>query len=336
MRNISFIALVAAMTMGSDSYAAGSCVACPTGAICRGGAEAPERCKAGTWLNRNKVKLHTSGPNAGQPMVDPATGDYITEAVCDECPRGMFCPEGATAPMAGATPPGSVVMMTEVNMGFELLEYDKAYPDLSGWKYGINPMPDCPNKSTMKGSSITTKCPAGYLLADGSTLNIEDYPALFAVIGQTYGYEGGKMHQTFKLPDFRGHFLRMVGGGAEDLGNPQSSSNQHHTHSFSGTTGSSGAHHHGLLSALYNGSPYSSTVALDDSKAAGLVAHAGAQGASIATLNYIFDRGILGTDPVYMKDAGAHTHTFSGNTTAEGISGEARPVNYSVLYYIRY
>jgi microcystin-dependent protein len=39
--------------------------------------------------------------------------------------------------------------------------------------------------------------PSGWLKCDGSTYNIADYPALYAVIGQSYGGSGS----TFKLPD---------------------------------------------------------------------------------------------------------------------------------------
>ena len=49
--------------------------------------------------------------------------------------------------------------------------------------------------------------PAGYMLCDGSTVNTSDYPELFQAIGTTYG---GTVTQ-FKLPDFRGMFLRGQG-----------------------------------------------------------------------------------------------------------------------------
>lgn len=42
--------------------------------------------------------------------------------------------------------------------------------------------------------------PDGFLICDGSILEQEDYPELFAVIGTTYGYYS---RTDFKLPDFR-------------------------------------------------------------------------------------------------------------------------------------
>jgi hypothetical protein len=50
--------------------------------------------------------------------------------------------------------------------------------------------------------------PSGYLLCDGREVNQSDYPDLFAAIGSLYGTaSGGK----FKVPDFRGMFLRGAG-----------------------------------------------------------------------------------------------------------------------------
>jgi microcystin-dependent protein len=40
-------------------------------------------------------------------------------------------------------------------------------------------------------------CPVGWLPMNGQTLAISDYPALFAVLGTTYGGDGDL---TFKLP----------------------------------------------------------------------------------------------------------------------------------------
>lgn len=45
--------------------------------------------------------------------------------------------------------------------------------------------------------------PAGYVRCDGDTLNIADQPALFAVIGTTYGGDGTT---TFALPNLENRF----------------------------------------------------------------------------------------------------------------------------------
>lgn len=63
--------------------------------------------------------------------------------------------------------------------------------------------------------------PDGWLVCDGRILRRSEYPELFAVIGTYYGTGGGE--DTFRLPDFRGLFLRGLDdpdgpGGAEPAG----------------------------------------------------------------------------------------------------------------------
>lgn len=54
----------------------------------------------------------------------------------------------------------------------------------------------------------------GWMLCDGRYLPVTDYPELFAVLGFLYG-EGTNFQQpTFRLPDYRGLFLRGVDAGA--------------------------------------------------------------------------------------------------------------------------
>ncbi|MDX3775564.1 tail fiber protein [Chromatiaceae bacterium AAb-1] len=43
--------------------------------------------------------------------------------------------------------------------------------------------------------------PGGWAFCNGQELSISQYPALFALLGTTYGGNG---HQTFAVPDFRG------------------------------------------------------------------------------------------------------------------------------------
>lgn len=70
------------------------------------------------------------------------------------------------------------------------------------------------------------KPPKGWLLCDGSEVRRVDYPALFAVIGYTYGnpqlpYDpitnpnGLRGYETFRLPDLRGRFAL----GADNMNN---------------------------------------------------------------------------------------------------------------------
>lgn len=57
--------------------------------------------------------------------------------------------------------------------------------------------------------------PAGFMVADGRSLNKNEYPDLFQIIKYTYGGSEG----NFNLPDFSdGKFARATGGNADRLG----------------------------------------------------------------------------------------------------------------------
>ena len=58
--------------------------------------------------------------------------------------------------------------------------------------------------------------PENCLMCDGSELSRDIYSELFAVIGTTYGEGDGST--TFNIPDYRGAFLRCIGGNADELG----------------------------------------------------------------------------------------------------------------------
>lgn len=53
--------------------------------------------------------------------------------------------------------------------------------------------------------------PAGWLKCNGTTKNVADYPDLFNAIGYTYG---GILLTEFKIPDYRGYFLRGWANGS--------------------------------------------------------------------------------------------------------------------------
>ena len=58
--------------------------------------------------------------------------------------------------------------------------------------------------------------PSNTLLCDGSEISRETYSELFNVIGTIYGEGDGST--TFNIPDYRGAFLRCIGGNAAELG----------------------------------------------------------------------------------------------------------------------
>lgn len=82
----------------------------------------------------------------------------------------------------------------------------------------------------------TNTAPAGWLIADGSSLNRADYPKLFAVINTTYGSVSGT---TFNIPDLRQRF--PMGKAASGTGNTLAGTGGSidHTHSVP-------AHYHGM------------------------------------------------------------------------------------------
>lgn len=85
----------------------------------------------------------------------------------------------------------------------------------------------------------------GWMACDGRTLQVFDYPELFAVLSYLYGGSG----DSFMLPDYRGYFLRGVdagtgidpdsstrtpaaGGKATGVGSTQASALLSHKHDF--------------------------------------------------------------------------------------------------------
>ncbi|BBH52420.1 tail fiber protein [Fluviispira sanaruensis] len=102
-------------------------------------------------------------------------------------------------------------------------------------------------KGNMAGQVIAfagTEIPAGWLLCDGREFQQSQYPELFNVIKNTYG---GNEAYTFKLPDYRGLFLRGFNGdrsddlsdpdkdnrkGGNNLGSTQLDEFMSHTHQF--------------------------------------------------------------------------------------------------------
>ena len=73
--------------------------------------------------------------------------------------------------------------------------------------------------------------PPGTLACDGSEISREAYKELFQVLGTKAGAGDGV--STFNLPDFRGDFIRCVGGNAAELGVEQGDAIRNITGSWS-------------------------------------------------------------------------------------------------------
>lgn len=83
----------------------------------------------------------------------------------------------------------------------------------SGLSIGAEAIACAPNDSVYIGAICATAsnfCPQGYLAADGRTLAISQYPALFSLVGTFYGGNGTS---NFALPDLRGRVPVGVGTG---------------------------------------------------------------------------------------------------------------------------
>jgi microcystin-dependent protein len=80
-----------------------------------------------------------------------------------------------------------------------------------------------------------SQCPAGYLPADGTKRPKTAYPALYEVLGTSWGPEDSN---NFQMPDLRGSFLRGSGSQTHEnisydgpgVGQKQPDSLQQHTH----------------------------------------------------------------------------------------------------------
>lgn len=92
----------------------------------------------------------------------------------------------------------------------------------------------------------------GWMVCDGRTLEVSQYPELFAMLGYCYGGSAS----NFQIPDYRGYFLRMVdlgsgndpdasqrtpaaGGTAEGVGSVQLDAIQTHEHIYGQNTSGS-------------------------------------------------------------------------------------------------
>ncbi|WP_139413001.1 tail fiber protein [Bartonella mastomydis] len=177
-----------------------------------------------------------------------------------------------------------------------------------GW-YLLNPTP--PKIESFPTGFIATfamqEIPTGWLLCDGKAYKRKDYPQLFKAIGDKWGKDSDT---TFKVPDFRGMFLRGFddGRGLDDnrkFADEQQDSIKSHTHI--GNIEESGEHTHNFQ---YKG--------------------VGWPTGNIGRLPnyYTYNATLQGTT----DSAGAHTHKVTLAHTGET---ETRPVNTTVVYAIK-
>jgi len=178
--------------------------------------------------------------------------------------------------------------------------------------------------------------PPGWRLCDNSSLNVADYPELFALIGYTYGGSG----TTFKVPDFRGEFVRGSYSG-RNPGTTESQSYQSHDHGQISGSVTNGGTHRQYLSGTLNSSGSNHDHSL--SRANGCCA---ASATNYNTTNPVHPDyrnidiltnagGGDHTHSYWVKvQGGSHTHGFSGSISNAG-STETRPINLAVVGIIK-
>lgn len=175
---------------------------------------------------------------------------------------------------------------------------------------------------------------AGWLVCDGSEFPISQYSALYEAIKNIYG---GQPPETFKLPDFRGVFLRGLDLNKQldpqrVLGGYQTDTNKKHTHDakilkpdgtheHQGTTDKTGLHRHRLEAEGYwftskqRNERAAITNTVDDNQ------------------EYWTTTEGIHQHQVEIPTSGPHTHTI---TVAASGEEETRPKNYPVIYIIKF
>ncbi|WP_455466906.1 phage tail protein [Bartonella sp. B39] len=187
---------------------------------------------------------------------------------------------------------------------------DASTKEHDGW-YLLNPTPLPPPKvETFPSGFIATfamqEVPSGWLLCDGATYECKDYPQLFKAIGDKWGKDSDT---TFKVPDFRGMFLRGFDDGRgvdpkRNFATEQKDSIKSHTHDC--TIEEAGEHTHKFYY-------------WDTDRGSGPI------GGRNSAFGDFKNSGI--TEP-----SGAHTHKATLSPTGEA---ETRPVNATVVYAIK-
>lgn len=199
---------------------------------------------------------------------------------------------------------------------------------------------DIPGTGLPVGTSLDfrgTTAPAGFLLEDGASYSRADYPALFAVIGTTYGFITSS---TFRVPDSRGRVSVGLDPADTDLDTvakkfgskahllttseiPTLTAESGGAHAHTATASTVGSHNHG--GATGSTRPDVGASNADTTNMPATVATlrvASGSGLQIKALAESYHTHSIASDgghthSVTVNSGGAHTHTVnSGTTTA--------------------
>jgi microcystin-dependent protein len=190
-----------------------------------------------------------------------------------------------------------------------------------------------PAGTTIMFASSTV--PLGYLKANGALVSRTTYAALFAAIGVSFGAGDGST--TFKLPDFRGEFLRGwddargidVGRamGSAQAANIEShthvATTADHTHTWSANTGGRSAVHSHTMTATGTPGGGGAMTYLTTGPVTNTI------GMSNETADHY--HGVSGTTS---GRTGTHTHAMTVDTNGTGT--DTRPRNIALLACIKY
>lgn len=153
--------------------------------------------------------------------------------------------------------------------------------------------------------------PAGWLLCDGSAVNVAEYPELFAALGTLYGGTGTQ-NGTFNLPDMRQRFVlgHTDAGTGSVLGSRGGSID--HSHPVSAHTHTAIGHGHGISNLAVLG--------------VGDHTHGPNGGGNFLMTNGPIPGDLVATGGGYtlgqMNGAGGHSHLLSGFVGTAAANGD--------------
>ena len=164
---------------------------------------------------------------------------------------------------------------------------------------------------------LGTSSPTGWLICNGSTVSQSQYPALYSVIGTTYGSGSGL--GTFSLPNFQGAFLRGTGTSSvsSNYAGPQIGASQ---------TAEYQKHYHDITEPIVGYDQYNNPIyGHQHSLPGGGTNFGGGTGHTTTTDN---------NGPGFNANTGITTTGITINNS--GTANETRPYNWGVNWIIKY